>query len=121
MKKVLLIDDDPTMRGMIKLLLEFAGFEVIEADDGQQGIDKYRELQTELVITDMVMPNKTGLSMINDLLQEYPDAKIIAMSGGAAIDADRYLTVADKLGVEHILKKPFTQKELFDAIQDYGF
>ena len=116
MKRILLIEDDELMRGMVRQMLELEDFEVIEAADGNEGLAAYRKHPTDLVITDIIMPHKDGLNTIDDLLREFPRARIIAISGGGSIKPERYLSVAKILGANRILEKPFSRKQLLEAI-----
>ncbi len=116
MKRILLIEDDDTMRGMLRRMLELENFEVMEASDGNDGLIKYRNNPADIVITDIIMPNKDGLNTIDDLLREFPNVRIIAISGGGNIKPERYLSLAKTLGAQYILEKPFSRKQLLDAI-----
>jgi len=80
MALILIIDDEPQIRSMLKLMLERDGYEVVEAPDGIEGIRIYRQNPTDLIITDLIMPNKDGIGMIIDLKKEFPDVKIIQES-----------------------------------------
>jgi len=82
MARILIIDDESQIRSMLRLMLERVGYEVDEAPDGLEGIRQYREDPADLIITDLIMPNKDGIGMIIDLKKEFPKVKIIAMSGG---------------------------------------
>ncbi len=88
----------------------------MQAENGKQGIDLYRENQADLVITDMVMPLKDGLETIMDLKNEFPQARVIAVSGGGAIEPERYLSLAENIGASNTLKKPLTTAELLAAV-----
>lgn len=85
MAKILVVDDEPTLRTMLTHMLEKDDHEVLVANDGAQGIDLYRENRPDLVISDLVMPNKNGIDMILELKKEYPDLRLIAISGGGGI------------------------------------
>jgi CheY-like chemotaxis protein len=118
MARILVIDDESQIRSMLRLMLERAGYEVLEAPDGLEGIKSYRENPADLVISDLIMPNKDGIGMMIELKKEFPDAKIIAMSGGGLNKPDGYLEGAKKLGAEHTLTKPIDRHELLRAVQD---
>jgi len=91
MERILIIDDESQIRSMLRLMLERAGYEVVEASDGIDGIRIYRQNPTDLIITDLIMPNKDGIGMIIDLKKEFPEVKIIAMSGGGLNKPEGYL------------------------------
>jgi len=118
MARILIIDDDILMRKLLTDMLEHAGHEVYSVPDGKAGLKATEETSFDVVITDMVMPEYSGISFITDLLSKDPDAKIIAISGGGTIDAQRYLSIAELIGAQHILSKPFSTKELLAAVND---
>src|ERR1700720_2123972 len=93
MAKILVIDDDPIVRMSIVYLLEEAGHLVLWAVDGLQGIAIFRGWQPDLVITDIIMPEQEGIQTIEEILKAKPDAKIIAISGGARIGNTDFLTM----------------------------
>ena len=117
MTRILIIDDDTQILKMLRKTLEREGHEVIDAADGNKGLRLYREDPTDLVITDIVMPEKEGIETIIDLRREFPEAKIIAMSGGGQIEAESYLSMAKRLGAQRTLTKPFQNEELLEAIE----
>lgn len=118
MALILIIDDDLKIREVLRQILEHAGYEVMEAPDGKEGIRLYRERQAELVITDIIMPKKEGLETITDLRIEFPEVKIIAISGGGLIGPETYLELAEVFGANRLLTKPFGHEELLEAVQD---
>jgi PAS domain S-box-containing protein len=115
--RILLIDDDDQLRYMLRQQLESAGYEVEEARDGQEGVERYRDAPTDLIVTDLIMPEKEGLETIIELRREFPEVKIIAMSGGLKQTTQDFLPVAQKLGAQRVLRKPFARDELLGAIQ----
>ena len=118
MERVLVIDDESQIRSMLRLMLERAGDEVEEAPDGMEGIRIYRENPVDLVISDLIMPNKDGIGMMIELKKEFPDIKIIAMSGGGLNKPDGYLEGAKKLGANWTLTKPIDREELLRAVKN---
>jgi len=118
MARILVIDDDPRTRTTIRRVLEGARHEVVEARNGEVGLSLYREEPADLVITDIVMPEIDGIATITILRQEYPDVKIIAISGGSRIGPDAYLRAAGHLGALSTLPKPFGKSELLGAVQE---
>ena len=117
MARILIIDDEPQIRSMLKLMLERDGYEVVEAPDGMEGIRIYRQNPVDLIITDLIMPNKDGIGMIIDLKKEFPDVKIIAMSGGGLNKPEGYLEGAKKLGAACTLTKPINREEMLRAVK----
>jgi CheY-like chemotaxis protein len=119
MKRILVMDDDTQMRQMLRQTLERAGYEVIEASDGQKGIDLFRQEPTDLVITDIIMPEKEGVETVIELKRDFPDVKIIAISGGSrGIDSQGCLSYVKGLGISHVFTKPFERKELLETVQE---
>ncbi len=118
MARILIIDDEPQIRSMLKLMLEREGYEVVEAPDGVEGIKIYRQNPADLIITDLIMPNKDGIGMIIDLKKEFPDVNIIAMSGGGLNKPDGYLKGAKKLGAACALTKPIDREEMLKAVKN---
>jgi len=118
MALILIIDDEPQIRSMLKLMLERDGYDVAEAPDGIEGIRIYRQNPADLIITDLIMPNKDGIGVIIDLKKEFPNVKIIAMSGGGLNKPEGYLKGAKKLGAACTLTKPIDRGEMLRAIKD---
>lgn len=116
MADILLIDDDDIFRDVLASALEHAGHAVRQASNGIEGLRLYRERAAELVITDIVMPEKEGLATIRDIHRDYPSARIIAMSGGLAHDPKLYLHMAEKFGAHAVLAKPFHLADLIKAV-----
>jgi DNA-binding response OmpR family regulator len=114
--RILLIDDDDTLRGLIKALLERRSHEVIEARDGIEGLERALGESIDLIITDIVMPGKEGIETIREFRAENQKTKILAISGGGNSRLD-YLSMARQCGVNDTLKKPFTPPELFQAVE----
>jgi len=118
MQKILIIDDDHHILLMIKKMLERAGFEVELASNGNEGLELFKRLQVDLVITDIIMPEKEGLETIREMKRLRADLKIIAMSGGGKVSSDNYLNMAKIFGASRIISKPFSQKQMVSAVQD---
>ena len=118
MVSILVIDDEEHIRMLIRKMLELSGYEVYEAPDGKVGLELYRKKPTDLIITDILMPEKEGLETIMELRRYYPKAKIIAISGGGQIGNLSFLSAAKHLGALRTLTKPFTHKELLKTIKE---
>jgi CheY-like chemotaxis protein len=116
MARILLIDDDSTVRYALKLVLERAGHQVDEAMDGEIGIEKYTSGRQDLVVTDIIMPNKEGIETIIALRRLEPELRIIAMSGGGRTGNRDFLAMAQKLGAAHVIAKPFRPKDLVEVV-----
>ena len=100
MPKILLVDDDDSFRKMLRLTLTKMGYDVVEARDGKEALVLHHQLSPDLVLTDLIMPEKEGLETIEELRRVYPGIKIIAMSGGGRLSATNYLKVAKLMGRE---------------------
>jgi CheY-like chemotaxis protein len=116
MADILIIDDDEALRRAMRRILERAGHQVREAEDGARGLALYREQEADVVVTDLIMPEKEGIETIIELRESYPGVKILAMSGGGAVGPDGPLTDARFLGADASLPKPFSVEDLQDAI-----
>lgn len=117
MAKVLVIDDDPGFRKMVELTLSRAGYLVVLAEDGDLGIERYKAERPDLVVCDIVMPNKEGIETVRELRVIAPTVPIVAMSGGGVGIGRRYLDAAQKLGANSILSKPFRPAELLELVE----
>ncbi len=113
---VLLVDDDAMVMGAVTMLLEDHGFTVIPAGNGIEALRLYREHKPDLVLTDIIMPEKEGIALIRELRQEFPEARIVAMSGGGRIGNSDYVTIAMALGADAGLNKPFDDDQLMKTI-----
>lgn len=119
MYKILVIDDNDEFRVVLKEFLEREGYEVYEASNGCEGIAVYRKEKPELVITDIVMPCKEGLETMIELKKEFPNVKVIAMSGGGFEDPNDYLEGAKLLGgAARTFTKPFEMSAMMSAIKE---
>ena len=116
--RILVIDDDEQMRVLLQQAMQWAGFEVVAAENGRKGQQLFEEQPADLIITDLIMPEQEGLETIRSLKQGYPKVKIIAISGGGRIGPEAYLPAAMELGADRIFAKPFDVKELISAVQE---
>ena len=99
---------------MFQEVLVRAGYEVDVAAKGEEGLSAFRDVQADIVVTDIMMPEKDGVELIRDLRQEFPETRIIAITGVRS----RYnrLPAASNLGANHTLMKPFQMQDLLDRI-----
>jgi DNA-binding response OmpR family regulator len=116
--RVLVIDDDDQMRTLLRQVMEWAGYEVVEAGDGREGMQKQRKQPADLVITDLIMPEQEGLETITCLKREFPGTRIIAISGGGRIGPEAYLPAAQELGADRVFSKPFDVRELAETVRE---
>jgi CheY-like chemotaxis protein len=118
MSRILVVDDDDQIRSMLRLTLEREGFEVWEAGDGNQALSRYDAEPADVVIMDIVMPEKEGIETIMDLRRRYGDVKIIAISGGGRVNPEDYLRWARTFGVRHTFTKPVDRTQLLAAVNE---
>ncbi len=119
MTRILIIDDNPDILQLYSRALKKAGYEVVEALNGKMGTMLYHDNPTDLVITDIVMPEKEGIETIRELRRDYPDAKIIAISGGgSAMASSTCLLLAERLGAQRTLMKPIKLSELLAVVAE---
>ena len=116
MAKIYVFDDEPSILLMIKKMLEKAGYEVDIALNGKEGMELFKRNVPDLLITDIIMPEKEGLETILELRKSYPELKIIAISGGGRISPCGYLPGAKLLGANIVFEKPLDQKEFLQAV-----
>lgn len=118
MSSVLIVDDEDQLRTLMCETLKEAGYRVTEARDGTEALLQYRMAPADLVIMDILMPNQDGLETTVTLRREFPNVKIIAITGGSdMIGILNFLDVAKMLGAHRVLQKPFDMKALLDTVQ----
>ncbi|HNV70789.1 MAG TPA: response regulator [Candidatus Ozemobacteraceae bacterium] len=118
MSKILIIEDDDQIRKMLRQMLERGGYEVFDAPNGKDGNRAFRKNPVDLIITDIFMPEMDGLETIIELRRDFPQLKIIAISGGARGGSFDFLPIAESFGAAKILKKPFTREEILNAVKE---
>ena len=117
MATILIIDDEEIIRSLLRSALEAEGYEVTEAANGRQGLELYRHKQTDLVITDILMPELNGLDMLLELTREFLHAKVIAISGAGGEKEKNVLDIAKLLGARQTFQKPFSLPHLLGAVR----
>ena len=118
MPYILIIDDERPIRELLSEVFASAGFEVGTADTGTRGIRSIAERKPDIVVTDILMPDKEGLETILELRRTAPDLPIIAMSGGSLRGHLDVLAMAKRFGAVRTYQKPFDPFELLAAVQD---
>ena len=116
--RILIIDDEVQIREMLDQMLTREGYDVVSAPNGKVGMKLCRENPVDLIITDIIMPEKDGIEMILELRHDFSDLKIIAISGGGRLGPDGYLEMAQKLGAHKTFFKPFNRREILDAVEE---
>ena len=118
MSGILLVEDDKDLREVLKISLSRRGFKVFEAENGKEAIIRFKPSITELVVTDLIMPEEDGLKVIMQCREKKPALKIIAISGGGKAGPASYLNLAKALGADAIFSKPFSLNDLISKIED---
>jgi CheY-like chemotaxis protein len=116
--KILVIDDNVVVRNTIVQILESEGYEVIGAEDGRKGLSAFRTEHPDLVVTDIIMPEKEGIETIRDIRAESPNAKIIAISGGGRMGNTDFLKIARQLGASEAVAKPLDPDHFLDIVKN---
>jgi DNA-binding response OmpR family regulator len=118
MARILVIDDDRLVRFTIRTALEQAGHSVVEAEDGARGIAAFDAGAFDLVVTDLLMPEKEGVETVREIRQRSTQVKILAVSGGGSMKMLDYLAMAEALGADRSLAKPFTSRALVEIVKE---
>lgn len=116
MSSVLVIDDEAPVRKVLRKALEMERYKVMDAADGSEGIDLCREHPMDLVLTDILMPEKEGLETIMAFKRDFPEVRIFAMSGCGLIDSDCCLGMAKGLGAARVYTKPIKIEGLLEDV-----
>ncbi len=116
MKKIVIVEDDQVIRESLKEFLEINGYEVMAIESSIDLLQKISSFKPDILITDIIMPDKDGIEIIIETKKYLPNIRLIAISGGGRIDSESYLNTAKYLGADATLKKPFSHKELLDCI-----
>mgnify|MGYP002725872136 CR=1 FL=1 len=117
MSKILVVDDDPNLLNLVKQWLELDQHFVVSAANGNQATTKMNNEEFDLIITDIVMPDKEGLGLIREIRQSNGDIPILAMSGTKK-NSDTYLAHAKKLGADRILVKPLAHDFFIGTVNE---
>lgn len=117
MRSVLIADDDPQFRKLVRKILEKENFKVFEASNGEDCLKIYQKESPPVVLIDIVMPLLDGVSVISEIKKQDSHTKIIAVSGGAVFVPKAYLDEAKLAGAHRTISKPIDIKELLAAIE----
>lgn len=118
MSGILIVEDDKDLREMLKTSLLRMKYVVIEASNGKEALTHFKPSITDMVITDLIMPEEDGLKVIMKIRERKPSVKIIAISGGGKAGPGNYLDLAKALGADEIFSKPFSINDLINKIRD---
>jgi CheY-like chemotaxis protein len=117
MATILVVDDDRQVCALLKQVLEEQGYTVESALNGIEGMKAYQSHPVDLILLDILMPEKEGLETILDLRREFPKVKIIAMSGGSERAKLNLLDLARRLGAQYTVNKPFQLETITDLVK----
>lgn len=113
---VLVVEDDPACRDLISEILADAGYDCLQADGGRAAIALMAR-RPDVLLTDLLMPDKDGVEVIMEVRRRWPSTRIVAMSGGfGLIEVGQLLRTATMLGADVTLPKPFTSAQLLDCV-----
>jgi CheY-like chemotaxis protein len=115
--KILVVEDDTLTRVTLCKLFQRMNFETCEACNGHMAIKQMHQENPDIIITDLLMPDKEGLETISDIRRENREIKIVAMSGGGHTHNMSFLDIAKELGANYTLAKPFRPAEILDLIK----
>ncbi len=118
MARILVVDDEAAVRAAIRKILSRAGHDVLEAADGKTALTMYQEDPVDVVIMDIYMPGMDGIEATIRLKHEFPDVKIVAVSGGGYLDKAKILEREARLGTLRTLAKPLHERDILDAVSD---
>jgi len=126
--KILIVDDEEHVRAALKQVLERAGYEVVVAATGNEGLELMQREGADLVITDVIMPGIDGITTARKIREKFRDTRIIVISGGGkaapepyepdAISTRSYLASANSAGADRTLTKPFDRQEILRAVKN---
>ena len=114
MARILVIEDEEMNREALRDMLEIAGHQTVWASNGVEGLRMFGRRSVDLVITDLMMPQKDGLETIQELRQADPEVKIIAIAAGGY----EILSRAKELGADAIIEKPFRMNVIVEAVEE---
>jgi two-component system, response regulator, stage 0 sporulation protein F len=113
----MVVDDEESIRSLLRVVLEQVGHEVVEVSNGVEALRAHAQAPADIVITDLVMPEMEGLDVLRELKRRTPGVKIVAMSGGGVGQAGLYLDLATRFGAEMTFQKPFSLMAVREAVQ----
>lgn len=118
MARILIIDDEEQVRDLLQGICQAEGYETVVAPNGKEGVEKNRSQPADVIITDLIMPDKEGIETIIELKRDFPESKIIAISGGGSLSPKNYLVIATRMGAAYTFTKPLDLITLLSAIKN---
>jgi two-component system, response regulator, stage 0 sporulation protein F len=116
MARILLVEDDNLVRDMLVQMLQRASHTVDSAANGEEATELLKKIQPDIMVTDIIMPKKSGITLISEVRDKHPDMEIIAISGGGRLDPTGYLDLSESLGASVSFEKPVDKSALLMAI-----
>ncbi len=116
MANILLVEDDELVRDMLTQVLQRASHHVVAVANGEEAIQVLKNTQPDIMITDIIMPKMSGITLISEVKDKHPDMEIIAISGGGRLDPTGYLDLSESLGATASFEKPVDKGALLMAI-----
>jgi DNA-binding response OmpR family regulator len=119
MARFLILDDDEDIGQVVQMILELDGHEAAVSTDGETAVTMHKARPTDVLITDIFMPERDGFEVIRQFSQQFPDVSIIAMSGGGdTLRSLNYLSLAREVGAVHVIRKPFEKEGLLAVVRE---
>ena len=118
MARILVVDDDPTMRALLRKRLESVGHEIDEAEDGVEGVRAIRRGGVDLLVTDVLMPEKGGIEALMEIREEYPDLKVLIVTGHSPTESEAFQNVARQFGAARVFTKPLDFDAFLAAVSE---
>lgn len=116
MAKILLVEDDDLVRDMLTQILERASHQVTCAANGEEAATYLQKNEPDIMVTDIIMPKKSGITLISEVKNRHPKMEIVAISGGGRLDPTGYLDLSETLGASVSFEKPIDNTALLMAI-----
>ena len=116
MATILLVEDDELVRDMLSQVLARASHDVVQAPNGDEALSILQKYEPDIMITDIIMPKKSGITLISEVKNHHPNMEIIAISGGGRLDPMGYLDLSETLGASVSFEKPIDNSALLMAI-----
>jgi len=116
MATILLVEDDVHVRDMLTQVLERASHKVLAAHDGEEATELLKTNKPSIMVTDIIMPKKSGITLISEVRNRHPDMEIIAISGGGRLDPTGYLDLSESIGASISFEKPIDNNALLMAV-----
>jgi len=116
MAKILLVEDDDLVRDMLAQVMQRASHEVESAANGEEASELLKKIEPDIMVTDIIMPRKSGITLISEVKNRHPNMEIIAISGGGRLDPMGYLDLSESLGAAVSFEKPIDNAALLMAI-----